>query len=291
MGVRVGLIGPGIMGRPMAINLLKAGHAVAVHARRREAATPLAAAGATVCASPREVAERADVVFTVVSDTPDVEAVLLGPDGVIAGARPGTLVVDMSTISPTATRRIAAALGAKGVTMLDAPVSGGEAGAIAGTLSIMVGGAPEDFQRALPLLQVLGGNVVHIGGHGAGQVAKLCNQVVVAETVNAVAEALALARAAGVDPGRVREALLGGFAGSRVLEVHGRRILEGDYAPGFKARLHDKDMRLVRELAAEVGVDLPAADHVAGLIAGLVARGDGELDSSAIARLVGVSSL
>lgn len=291
MGVRVGLIGPGIMGRPMAINLLKAGHAVAVHARRRKAATPLAAAGATVCASPREVAERADVVFTVVSDTPDVEAVLLGPDGVIAGARPGTLVVDMSTISPTATRRIAAALGAKGVTMLDAPVSGGEAGAIAGTLSIMVGGAPEDFQRALPLLQVLGGNVVHIGGHGAGQVAKLCNQVVVAETVNAVAEALALARAAGVDPGRVREALLGGFAGSRVLEVHGRRILEGDYAPGFKARLHDKDMRLVRELAAEVGVDLPAADHVAGLIAGLVARGDGELDSSAIARLVGVSSL
>jgi len=291
MGVRVGLIGPGIMGRPMAINLLKAGHAVAVHARRREAATPLAAAGATVCASPREVAERADVVFTVVSDTPDVEAVLLGPDGVIAGARPGTLVVDMSTISPTATRRIAAALGAKGVTMLDAPVSGGEAGAIAGTLSIMVGGAPEDFQRALPLLQVLGGNVVHIGGHGAGQVAKLCNQVVVAETVNAVAEALALARAAGVDPGRVREALLGGFAGSRVLEVHGRRILEGDYAPGFKARLHDKDMRLVRELAAEVGVDLPAADHVAGLIAGLVARGDGELDSSAIARLVGVPSL
>jgi 2-hydroxy-3-oxopropionate reductase len=291
MGVRIGLIGPGIMGRPMAINLLKAGHAVAVHARRREAATPLAAAGATVCASPREVAERADVVFTVVSDTPDVEAVLLGPDGVIAGARPGTLVVDMSTISPTATRRIAAALGAKGVTMLDAPVSGGEAGAIAGTLSIMVGGAPEDFQRALPLLQVLGGNVVHIGGHGAGQVAKLCNQVVVAETVNAVAEALALARAAGVDPGRVREALLGGFAGSRVLEVHGRRILEGDYAPGFKARLHDKDMRLVRELAAEVGVDLPAADHVAGLIARLVARGDGELDSSAIARLVGVSSL
>lgn len=291
MGVRVGLIGPGIMGRPMAINLLKAGHAVAVHARRREAATPLAAAGATVCASPREVAERADVVFTVVSDTPDVEAVLLGPDGVIAGASPGTLVVDMSTISPTATRRIAAALGAKGVTMLDAPVSGGEAGAIAGTLSIMVGGAPEDFQRALPLLQVLGGNVVHIGGHGAGQVAKLCNQVVVAETVNAVAEALALARAAGVDPGRVREALLGGFAGSRVLEVHGRRILEGDYAPGFKARLHDKDMRLVRELAAEVGVDLPAADHVAGLIAGLVARGDGELDSSAIARLVGVPSL
>lgn len=291
MGVRVGLIGPGIMGRPMAINLLKAGHAVAVHARRRKAATPLAAAGATVCASPREVAERADVVFTVVSDTPDVEAVLLGPDGVIAGASPGTLVVDMSTISPTATRRIAAALGAKGVTMLDAPVSGGEAGAIAGTLSIMVGGAPEDFQRALPLLQVLGGNVVHIGGHGAGQVAKLCNQVVVAETVNAVAEALALARAAGVDPGRVREALLGGFAGSRVLEVHGRRILEGDYAPGFKARLHDKDMRLVRELAAEVGVDLPAADHVAGLIAGLVARGDGELDSSAIARLVGVSSL
>jgi 2-hydroxy-3-oxopropionate reductase len=290
MGVRVGLIGPGIMGRPMAINLLKAGHAVAVHARRREAATPLAAAGATVCASPREVAERADVVFTVVSDTPDVEAVLLGPDGVIAGARPGTLVVDMSTISPTATRRIAAALGAKGVTMLDAPVSGGEAGAIAGTLSIMVGGAPEDFQRALPLLQVLGGNVVHIGGHGAGQVAKLCNQVVVAETVNAVAEALALARAAGVDPGRVREALLGGFAGSRVLEVHGRRILEGDYAPGFKARLHDKDMRLVRELAAEVGVDLPAADHVAGLIAGLVARGDGELDSSAIARFVGVPS-
>ncbi len=287
MGERVGLIGPGIMGRPMVANLLKAGHGVAVHARRHEAAAPLAAVGATVCASPREVAERADTVFTVVSDTPDVEAVLLGPDGVIAGARPGTLVVDMSTVSPTATRRIAAALAARGVAMLDAPVSGGEAGAIAGTLSIMVGGPAEAFQRALPLLQVLGTNVVHVGGSGAGQVAKLCNQVVVAETVNAVAEALALARAAGVDPARVREALLGGFAGSRVLEVHGRRMLEGDYAPGFRARLHDKDMRLVRELAAEVGVDLPGAEHVAGLIAALVARGEGDLDSSALARLVG----
>jgi 2-hydroxy-3-oxopropionate reductase len=288
MGERVGLIGPGIMGRPMALNLLKTGHSVAVYGRRHEAAAPLAAAGATVCASPREVAERADFVFSVVSDTPDVEAVLLGPEGVIAGARPGTVVVDMSTISPTATRRIAAALRRKGVAMLDAPVSGGEAGAIAGTLSIMVGGAPEDFQRALPLLGVLGKSVVHVGGSGAGQAAKLCNQIVVAETVNAVAEAFALARAAGVDPARVREALLGGFAGSRVLEVHGRRILDGDYAPGFKARLHDKDMRLVRELAAELGVELPGAALVSGLIAALVAEGGGELDSSAIARLVGM---
>lgn len=280
---RVGLIGPGIMGRPMALNLLAAGYPLAVYARRPEAALPLAERGAVVCQTPRAVAERADVVFTVVSDTPDVEAVVLGADGVILGARPGTVVVDMSTVSPSATRRIAAALAEKGIEMLDAPVSGGEAGAVAGTLSIMVGGPAEVYAQVLPLLQVLGRNIVHVGDHGAGQVAKLCNQVVVAETIAGVAEALLLARRAGVDPAKVREALLGGFAGSRILEVHGQRMLDGNYAPGFKARLHDKDMRLVREAAAELGIDLPGADLVGRWIAQLVEEGRGDLDSSALA--------
>jgi 2-hydroxy-3-oxopropionate reductase len=283
---RVGLVGPGIMGRPMAFNLLAAGHALAVFARRPEAAVPLAERGAVVCQTPRAVAERADVVFTCVSDTPDVEAVLLGPDGVIEGARPGTVVVDMSTVSPSATQRIAAALSERGVEMLDAPVSGGEAGALAGTLSIMVGGRAEVYAQVLPLLQVLGRNIVHVGDHGAGQVAKLCNQVVVAETIAGVAEALLLARRAGVDPAKVREALLGGFAGSRILEVHGQRMLEGNYAPGFKASLHDKDMRLVREAAAELGIELPGADLVGRWISRLVHEGKGDLDSSAVAQVL-----
>ncbi|MCU0970529.1 MAG: NAD(P)-binding domain-containing protein [Gammaproteobacteria bacterium] len=274
------------MGRPMALNLLAAGHPVAVYARRPEAALPLAERGAVVCQTPHAVAERADVVFTVVSDTPDVEAVLLGPDGVIHGARAGTVVVDMSTVAPSATRRIAAALAERGVDMLDAPVSGGESGAVAGTLSIMVGGRAEVYAQVLPLLQLLGRNIVHVGDHGAGQVAKLCNQVVVAETIAGVAEALLLARRAGVDPAKVREALMGGFAGSRILEVHGQRMLDGNYAPGFKASLHDKDMRLVREAAAELGIDLPGAGLVGRWIAQLVEDGKGDLDSSAVAQVL-----
>jgi 2-hydroxy-3-oxopropionate reductase len=246
----------------------------------------LVEAGAAGHPSPEEAARRAEVIFTMVSDTPDVEQVILGgadgSGGVLAGARPGTLVIDMSTISPAATRRLAARARELGVDMLDAPVSGGEAGAVAGSLSIMVGGSAGAFARALPLLQVLGKNIVHIGDQGAGQVAKACNQVIVAQTLLGVGEAFVLARASGVDPAKVREALLGGFAGSRVLDVHGQRLLDANYAPGFKARLHQKDMRIVLEAAAEVGIALPGAAQFAQLLNVLIGRGLGDLDSSAV---------
>jgi len=225
-------------------------------------------------------------VFTNVSDTPDVEEVVLGPAGVVHGARPGMVVVDNSTISPSVTRRIAEILRAKGVEMLDAPVSGGQQGAIDGTLSVMVGGTAATFERALPLLRSIGRNIVHVGDSGAGQVAKACNQVVIAQTVAAIAEGLLLATAAGVDPAKVREALLGGFAASRALEVHGQRMLDRNYAPGFVARLHQKDMRIVLETAQELGLPLPGAERVTQYIDALVGRGDGELDSAALATVL-----
>lgn len=281
----IAFIGLGIMGRPMALNLVRAGHDLFVHARRAESMAPLTEAGALGCPSPAEAARQAEVIFTMVSDTPDVEQVILGDEGILAGVAPGSLVVDMSTISPAATRALAARLAAHGVAMLDAPVSGGEAGAIAGTLSIMVGGSAAAFARARPLLETLGRNIVHVGDHGAGQVAKGCNQVVIAQTLMGIGEAFLLAKAAGVDPARVREALLGGFANSRVLEVHGQRLLDGDYAPGFKAKLHQKDMRIVLEAAHELGVALPGAAQFAQLLNALVGQGLGELDSSAVFRL------
>lgn len=282
---QLGFIGLGIMGRPMALNLKRAGAALYVYARRAESLTPLTAAGAIACASPAEVARQADVVFTMVSDTADVEQVILGGDGVIEGARAGSVVVDMSTISPAATRRMAARLAERGIAMLDAPVSGGEQGAIDGALSIMAGGPAAAFERVRPWFERLGRNIVHIGESGAGQVCKACNQVVIGHTLTGVGEALLLARASGVDPARVREALLGGFAQSRVLEVHGRRMLEGDYAPGFKARLHQKDMRIVLEAAAELGIALPGAAVFAQYVNALIGRGLGELDSAAIHRV------
>ena len=237
MAEKVGYIGLGIMGRPMALNLLRAGYPVWVYARRTEALPPLTEAGATVCSSPADVARHAEVVFTNVSDTPDVEQIVLGDKGIIHGAKHGAVVVDNSTISPSATRSMANKLRNAGVEMLDAPVSGGEKGAIDGTLSIMAGGRTEAFERVLPLLQVLGKNVVHVGGNGAGQVTKACNQVVIAQTIAAVGEALILATASGVNPVKVREALLGGFAGSRVLEVHGQAAPEGyAHRPGDGAR-------------------------------------------------------
>lgn len=287
MSEKLGFIGLGIMGRPMALNLLEAGYELQVHARREASMRPLADAGARVCAHPAEVAQGADIIFTMVSDTPDVEAVILGDQGIIQGARPGTVVVDMSTISPSATRRIAARLGERRIDMLDAPVSGGEAGAIAGTLSIMVGGSQAAFERVLPLLRLMGKNIVHIGANGAGQVCKSCNQVVVGATIAGVAEAILLAQSSGVDPERVREALLGGFAGSRVLEVHGRRMIEDDFEPGFKARLHQKDMRIVGEAAAELGLCLPTAAMISQYLNALVGQGLGDLDSAAIAKVLG----
>lgn len=286
MGERVGFIGLGIMGRPMALNLLKAGHELAVYARRPEAVGPLEAAGAAVGGSPAELAACSDFIFTMVSDTPDVEEVLFGPGGVVDGLREGTVVVDMSTIAPCAAQDMARRLAALGVAMLDAPVSGGEVGALEGSLSIMVGGEAPAFERVLPLLQILGKNVVHVGESGAGQVCKACNQLVVGATIAGVAEAILLARASGVDPGRVRQALLGGFAGSRILEVHGRRMIEGDFSPGFRSRLHQKDMGIVLEAAQELGLALPGAAQVAQYLNALVGRGLGDEDSAAIYRAI-----
>lgn len=282
----IGFIGPGIMGLPMARNLIQAGHHLQVHARRRDAASALTALGAQYCKSPALAAENAQVIITIVSDTPDVEAVVLGENGIIQSASPGSVVVDMSTISPAATRSIAQELQAKGVEMLDAPVSGGQQGAIDGTLSIMVGGKKEIFDALLPVLKVIGKQITHVGANGAGQVAKACNQILVAQTIAAVAEALSLARASGVDPGKVRQALLGGFAYSRVLEVHGQRMLDQDFEPGFKAGLHDKDMRIALNWAAESGISLPGAELAAGYIAKLLNSGRGELDSSAISKII-----
>jgi 2-hydroxy-3-oxopropionate reductase len=284
--MKVGFVGLGIMGRPQALNLMKAGHAMAVWARRGESMQPLADAGATACASPSEAAALADVVFVMVSDTPDVEQVTFGPKGIIEGARPGTVVVDMSTISPVATRDMAKRLAEKGIEMLDAPVSGGEVGAINGTLSIMVGGKPEVFARIKPLFECMGKNIVHIGANGAGQVAKACNQIVAAVTLQAVSEGLTLARRNGVDPVKVRDALMGGFAYSKVLEVHGRRILERDFKPGFKAKLHRKDLKIVTDTAAHLGLTLPQASLIASHLNALVGLGCGDEDSAAVVKVI-----
>ncbi len=285
MNHRLGYIGLGIMGRPMATHLIQAGYPLYVWARREETIAPLVAIGATACDSAAAVAQHADIVFTNVSDTQDVEQVVLGDRGILEGANPGCIVIDNSTISPKATRAIAERLRQRDIDMLDAPVSGGEQGAIAGTLSIMVGGRAEVFERALPFLKLIGKNIVHVGHHGAGQVAKTCNQVVVAMTIAAVGEAMVVAEASGVDPAKVREALMGGFANSKILEVHGQRMLDNNFAPGFKAKLHRKDMGIALQTAAELGIALPGAALVAQLINALVGHGGGELDSSAIVKM------
>lgn len=283
---RVGFIGLGVMGKPMARNLLKAGYPLVVYNRSRPPMEELAAEGAAVADSPRAVAQRSDIVITMLPDTPEVEQVLAGPEGVFAGGRPGLIVIDMSTIDPMAARRLAAEAAARGMTVLDAPVSGGEIGAIQGTLSIMVGGDPAAFERCLPLFRAMGRNIVYMGGPGAGQITKAANQVVVALTLVAISEALVLATKAGVDPARVREALLGGFAGSRVLEVHGRRILERDFRPGFRIRLHHKDLRIALGLGRAVGASLPLTALVHEWMGALVTMGQGDLDHSALVTLL-----
>ncbi len=284
--MNVAFIGLGIMGRPMALNLHKAGHSVFVHGRRPESMTPLAQAGCTPCATAAEAAARADVTFIMVSDTQDVEQVLFAEGGVAQGAQPGSVVVDMSTISPTATRRYALDLKARGMDMLDAPVSGGDVGAINATLSIMVGGEPAVFERVKPLFEAMGKNIVLVGDNGAGQVAKACNQIVVAVTIEAVAEALTFARKNGVNAGKVRDALMGGFAASRILEVHGKRMLDNNYQPGFKTKLHQKDMNIVLQTAKELGLALPAAALVMQHLNALMGSGDAELDSAAVMKVV-----
>ena len=281
----VGFIGLGVMGRPMAKHILAKGFPVVVYNRSRAGIDELVAAGATAAVSPADVARQAAVVITMVADTPDVEQVLSGPDGVLDTLRPGSVVIDMSSISPVATRGFAAAVAAKGSAMLDAPVSGGEIGAINGTLSIMVGGDGDALARVRPILACMGNpeRIVHVGSEpGSGQVCKVCNQVAIGGALAGVSEAFALARKAGVDPARVREALLGGFAASRVLEVHGERMLKDNYVPGFRARLYQKDLRLATETAAANGVAIPATAVVSQLLNALMAAGGGELDYSAL---------
>jgi 2-hydroxy-3-oxopropionate reductase len=282
----VGFIGLGIMGRPMARHLLEAGFSLGAHSRSPGPVDELASAGAQPRVSPADVASDADVIITMLPDTPDVELVLFGENGVSSRLRPGSLVVDMSTIDPLATRRFAESFREMGAGMVDAPVSGGEKGAVEATLSIMVGGSEDDVTRAMPLLRALGTTIVHVGDSGAGQVAKACNQLVVASTIQAVAEALTLAERAGVDARRVREALLGGFAGSKILEIHGQRMLDRTFTPGFRSRLHLKDARIVLDTAERVGSAVPAFEVVADALRRLVNDGGGELDHSALFTLL-----
>ncbi|MBC9073286.1 NAD(P)-dependent oxidoreductase [Thauera sp. CAU 1555] len=284
--MEVGFIGLGLMGRPMALNLIKAGHKVHVWSRRRESMQPLLDAGAGDCASAAEVARRAPLTISIVADAPDVEQVTLGPDGVADGAGAGHIHVDMSTIAPAAAQKIASALAGRGVTMLDAPVSGGEVGAIAGTLTIMVGGDAGAFDKAKPAFEAMGKSVTLIGDSGAGQVAKACNQILTGVGVAAVAEALNFATKSGVDAGKVREALLGGFAYSRILENHGQRMLDRNFKPGFKAWMHQKDMRIVMEEAHRLGLALPSSAATAQMFNALVGSGMGEDDSIAMLKLL-----
>ena len=288
---KIGCIGLGVMGRPAALNLIRAGHAVAVWARRPESCKPLSDAGAAVCGSPKELAAACDVIVTNVSDSPDVEHVVLGENGVAEGVARGGLVIDMSTISPSTARRVAEGLAARGADFLDAPVSGGEKGAIDGTLTFMVGGGESAFNRGRPIMEAMGKTVTRIGESGAGQVAKACNQIIIGATIGGVAEALRLARANGADPAKVREALMGGFAASKVLETHAMRMLTGDYAPGFKTKLHLKDMNIALDNARENGIPLPSAELFRARLRRLTDAGDGELDSAAAAKMVDLEEL
>ncbi len=284
--MRVGFVGLGIMGRPMALNLLKSGHEVTVWARRPESMAPLLEAGAQGAANPAAVAAQVDVIFSMVADAPDVREVMLGAQGVVQGAHPGLIAVDMSTIPPAAARSIAADLAEQGVTFLDAPVSGGEVGAIAGTLSIMVGGDPVAFDKVQPLFACMGKSVVYIGESGTGQVAKAANQILTGIGVLAVAEAIAFAKKNGADPSRVREALMGGFAGSKILENHGQRMLDRNFKPGFKSWMHEKDMNIVMQTAHDLGLYLPASAATAQMFKAMVGTGMGEEDSIAILKLL-----
>jgi 2-hydroxy-3-oxopropionate reductase len=283
----IGFIGLGIMGKPMALNLMKAGHRLIVASRSRKPVDEVVAAGATRAASPAEVARTASIIITMVPDTPDVELVLTGPNGVLSELKPGTVVIDMSTISPVVTKKLSGMVAAKGGSMLDAPVSGGEIGAKNATLTIMVGGEEKTFERARPILACMGKpeSVTYIGESGAGQVAKLCNQICIGGALAGVAEGFALAKSLGIDRSRVRQALLGGFASSKVLEVHGQRMLTGDYKPGFFTRLYQKDLRLVNETAMANNVAMPATSIVTQFVNALVSSGGGELDCAAAAEV------
>ena len=283
---RLGFIGLGAMGAPMAANLAAAGHTLAVYARRPDVVRSLSTAGATSCASPREVAESSDVIFTMVTDTAAVEAVVLGPHGIRDGARPGSVVIDHSTISPFGARRIARELAACGIAMLDAPVSGGVDGARAATLSIMVGGDEEVFSRCRPLLERLGKTIVYIGPSGAGQVAKACNQICIVVNQLGAAEALLLAERSGVDVDRVQHALMGGFAASRILEAQGPKMARRRFDGRIESRLHHKDVQIALAMARELGLQLPASSLAADLLGRLQDAGGASLDSAAVFQIL-----
>jgi 2-hydroxy-3-oxopropionate reductase len=284
----VGFIGLGLMGKPMAMNLLKRGYPLVVHSRSPGPVEELVQAGATPATSPAAVARQTKRIFTMLPDSPDVELVMEGPGGIFSAVQPDSILIDSSTISPAVAVRLAQAARTRGAAMLDAPVSGGEIGAISATLSIMVGGEPDAFAAVLPILEAVGNpeRIIRIGDSGAGQVCKVCNQIVIGGTLAAVSEAFSLARQAGVDAAKVRDALLGGFAASRVLEVHGERILNENYKPGFRARLYAKDYRIAAETLGAHDVPAPVAAAVHQLVLALVASGRGDADYSALATVL-----
>ncbi len=277
----IGFIGLGVMGRPMAARLLRGGHSLRLHSRSGVPGE-LTSSGGRACGSPREAAEGAEFTITMLPDTPDVEQVLFGRGGIAESLRAGGVVVDMSSVSPGATRTFAERVRQLGCEYADAPVSGGEVGARAGTLTVMVGASPATFQRVLPLLQLMGKSITRVGDPGAGQICKVANQIMVALHIEAAAEALLFASKAGADPAVVRQALLGGFAASRVLEVHGERMLRRAFDPGFRIELHQKDLRLALEGAREAGLSLPATSLAQELFNACRARGGAGWDHAAL---------
>lgn len=283
---RIGFIGLGIMGKPMVRNLRKAGFVPVIFNRSNASVAELSAEGAVPADSAREVAETSDIVITMLPDSPDVESVFRGDDGILAGARAGLLLVDMSTISPVVTKNLSADANAKGARMLDAPVSGGDKGAIAGTLSIMVGGDREDFDRAMPVFEAMGKTIVHCGPVGSGQIVKACNQIVVALVIEAVSEALVLGSKAGVDPNVILKVLSGGLAQTKVMDLRGPTMINHEFEPGFKARLHRKDLNIILQTAREFEVALPVTSLVDQMFTGLVASGKGDLDHSSLLTVI-----
>lgn len=284
--MHVGFIGLGVMGRPMALHLLRAGYPLGVWARRPEACRPLVDAGAHPFQTAAELARNSDVLFTMVTTGADVEGVLFGETGLVAGFVRGAVWVDMSTIAPEDARRLAKILAGHGVDTLDAPVSGGEQGAVAATLAIMVGGKAPVVERVWPLFETMGRTIIHVGGNGAGQVAKMCNQMVMVGAIQALAEALHLSRAAGVDPAKVRRAMGGGSGASRVLDVMGRRMVDGDFIAGVEARLHHKDFSIVTGEAYRLALAMPVSAQVAQQLGVLMAAGWGRADTAALLRVL-----
>jgi 2-hydroxy-3-oxopropionate reductase len=283
---RIGFIGLGAMGKPMAQNLMKAGYPLNVFTRTRSKIEDLLAAGACWCDTPKEIAEKSDVVITMLPDTPDVEQALAGAKGVFEGAHPGMLIIDMSTVSPIAVRRLAGEAETRGCDLLDAPVSGGDIGAQKGTLSIMAGGRESAFNRALPIFQALGKTILRMGDSGAGQITKAANQILTSIHIEAVAEALAFAASAGVDPAKVRQALMGGSAYSRILEIHGQKMLERNFTPGFRMRLHRKDLDITLDAGRAYGAALPVTGQVRDLMTETLNDGQGDMDNSSFILLI-----